>query len=72
MSYPPADTPAVNGEARGRRALRHLSPPLTVLAAVLFAGGAAGYIAYLHRSPVLHAWAGRPTPAPWPATTWTG
>src|SRR5262249_40284375 len=36
------------------RALRHLSPSLLVLAAAVFAGGvAAGYISYLHRSPVL-------------------
>ena len=54
MSYPPSAYPAVDDDARGRRALRHLSPPLVVLAAAAFAGGvAAGYITYLHRSPVL-------------------
>jgi hypothetical protein len=35
--------------------LRHLSLPLSVLAGAVFAAGmAAGYIGYLHRSPVLH------------------
>jgi len=51
------------GQRRGQGppGLRHLFPPLTVLAAALFAGG---YIAYLHRSPVLHKLI--PRPAAWP------
>ena len=54
MSSPPPAYPGVNGEARDRRALRHLSPLLVVVATAVFAGGvAAGYISYLHRSPVL-------------------
>jgi hypothetical protein len=54
MSSPQPAYPAVNGEARGRRARWHLSPLLIVFAAAAFAGGvAAGYISYLHRSPVL-------------------
>lgn len=41
--------------SKSRRNLRKLSLPLVVLAAVLFASGmAAGYVTYLHRSPVLH------------------
>jgi hypothetical protein len=40
---------------RSRLVLRHLSLPEVVLAAPVFAGGAAaGYISYLDRSPVLH------------------
>ena len=55
MPYSPPTYPTVNGEASGRRAFRCLSPLLVVLAAAVFAGGvAAGYISYLHRSPVLH------------------
>jgi len=54
MSYPPPTYPVANGEARGRRTLRHLSPSVIVFAAAVFAGGvAAGYVSYLHRSPVL-------------------
>jgi hypothetical protein len=54
----------VNGKARGHWP-RHLSPPLVVLAAAVFAGGAvAGYISYLDRSPVLQKHV--PGAAAWP------
>jgi hypothetical protein len=50
---------------RSRCALRHLSPPLVVLAVAVFAGGvAAGYVSYLHGSPVLHTHI--PGAAAWP------
>jgi len=65
MSYPQPADPAANSQATSRRALRHLSPSLAVLAAAAFAGGvAAGYIAYLHRSPTLHQHL--PGTAAWP------
>jgi hypothetical protein len=55
MSYPQPNDQAAGGQATSRPALRYLSPSLVVLAAAAFAGGAAaGYIAYLDRSPVLH------------------
>jgi hypothetical protein len=64
MSHPPPTCPAVNVEARGHWP-RHLSPPLVVLAAAAFAGGAAaGYISYLDRSPVLQKHV--PGTAAWP------
>ena len=65
MSYPPPIYPVVNGEARGHRALRHLSPSLNIIAAAVFAGGvAAGCISYLDRSPVLQKHI--PGTAAWP------
>jgi len=65
MSYPAPIYPVVNGEARGRRVLRHLSPSLAIIAAAVFAGGvAAGYISYLDRSPVLQKHI--PGTAAWP------
>ena len=65
MSYPQPDYRAAGSQATSRRALRHLSPSLAVLAAAAFAGGAAaGYIAYLHRSPILHKHL--PGTAAWP------
>ncbi len=65
MSYSSRTTHAAGGQATSRRALRHLSPSLAVLAAAAFAGGvAAGYISYLHRSPVLHKHI--PGAAAWP------
>jgi hypothetical protein len=55
MSYRQPTCLVINYEARSRRPCRHLSPPVIVAAAAVFAAGvAAGYIAYLHRSPVLH------------------
>ena len=55
MSYPQPNYRTAGSQATSRRALRHLSPSLAVLTAAVFAGGvAAGYIAYLHRSPTLH------------------
>jgi len=65
MSYSSRTTHAAGGQATSRRALRHLSPSLAVLVAAAFAGGvAAGYISYLHRSPVLHKHI--PGTAAWP------
>ena len=65
MSYPQPDYRAACGQATSRQALRRLSPSLAVLAAAAFAGGvAAGYIAYLHRSPALHKHL--PGTAAWP------
>lgn len=65
MSHPPPTYSAANDQTSSRRALRYLSAPLVVLAAAVFAGGvAAGYISYLHRSPVLHRHI--PGAAAWP------
>ena len=65
MSYPQPNHRAAGNHTISRRALRHLSPSLAVLAAAAFAGGAAaGYIAYLHRSPILHKHL--PGTAAWP------
>jgi hypothetical protein len=61
VSHPPPTYAAASDHVRGRQALRHLSPSLAVLAAAVFAGG---YIAYLHRSPMLHKHL--PGTAAWP------